>query len=69
MVYWIARSFPSKIRLWNIQSWTQTCSYRETRDFGLLMNNVWCHPGMFSVRKQIFKEIITGIYVHQSIEC
>ena len=65
-VYWIARSFPNKLRFWNIHYWTLTSSYRETRDFGLLMNNVWCHPEMFS---RIFLEIVTGIYVHQSTEC
>ena len=30
------------------------------------VKNVWCHPEMFA---RIFLEIITGIYVHQSIEC
>ena len=26
---------------------------------------VWCHPEMFSMRKEMFSEIITGFYVHQ----
>ena len=24
------------------------------KDFGLLMNSVWCHPEIFSIRKQMF---------------
>ena len=31
------------------------------------MNNVWCHP-KWSKKARVL-EIITGIYVHQSIEC
>ena len=54
--YWSGLPLPSSL----------TSSYRETRDFGLLMNNIWCHPEMFS---RIFLEIVTGIYVHQSVEC
>ena len=45
-----------------------TFSYKETRDFGLLINNVPCHPEMSSIRKQLFLEMITGIYVCQSTE-
>ena len=45
-----------------------TFSYKETRDFGLLINNVVCHPEMSSIRKQLFLEMITGIYVCQSTE-
>ena len=33
------------------------------------MNNVLCHPKMFSVRNQMFLEIVTGIYAYHSIEC
>ena len=32
------------------------------------MNNIWCHPEMFYIKKQMFSEIITGIYVDQSTE-
>ena len=53
-VYWIARSFPNKIRFGNIHYWTLASSYRETRDIGLLMNNVWCHSEMLS-RKFFFR--------------
>ena len=45
-----------------------TFSYKETRDFGLQINNVQCHPEMSSIRKQLFLEMITGIYVCQSTE-
>ena len=30
---------------------------------------VWCHPEMFSMRKEMFLEIIPGIYAHQSTDC
>ena len=68
-VYWLARSFPNKIRFWNINYWTLISSYRETKGMWATKKYVWWYPEMFSIRKQMFLEIKAGINAHQSTEC